>query len=52
LPPFVDVAIVLSHETNESGFRDAVCVNYVARKNESRWEIGRLLFQVGWTFAR
>jgi len=46
LPPFVDVTIALSHETNESGFRDAVRVKYVARKNESRWEMGGYCFRL------
>jgi len=51
LPPFVDVTIIFLHETDESGFREEVSLKYAARKNESRWERGIPLFQVGLVHA-
>jgi hypothetical protein len=51
LPPFVDVTIIFLHETDESGFREEVSLKYAAGKNESRWERGIPLFQVGLVHA-
>jgi hypothetical protein len=51
LPPFVDVTIILSHETNESGFREEVSLKYAASKNESRWERSIPLFEGGLVYA-
>jgi hypothetical protein len=51
LPPFVGVTVIFLHETNESGFREKISLNYAARKNESRWEMGMPLFQVGLVHA-